>query len=96
MEVHRNDCQSQCKDDIEDIKQQVNQLTNSLLNRNGNGRSSVNIGGDYAGRDKTNVPTVVLLWIVIAVMALGLAGMGAKLVLTPTPNTNIQVTPANP
>jgi PAS domain S-box-containing protein len=79
-------CQAACLAEIKraqevaaDSKERLDELTNTLLGRNGNG-NRVSIGGDYSGRDKTNVPTMVLIWIVVAVMGLGLAAMGARLV----------------
>ena len=65
----------------------------AVKNSNGNG-NRVNIGGDYSGRDKTNTPVVVLLWVVVAVMALGLTAMGAKLMISHENNRpNVTVEP---
>lgn len=73
-------------------KERIDELMNSLLTSNGNNKSSVSIGGDYAGRDKTNTPTTVLIWMIIAVMALGLAAMGAKLIMGHNENNRPQIT----
>lgn len=54
----------------------------AVKNSNGNGNGNrVNIGGDYSGRDKTNTPTIVLMWVVIAAVCLGVASMGARLMI---------------
>jgi PAS domain S-box-containing protein len=79
-------CQAACLAEIKRAQEEarantdrLNDLTEALIGRNGGG-SRVSIGGDYSGRDKTNAPTIVLVWVVVAAMALGLAAMGARLV----------------
>lgn len=62
------------------ISDRLDGLLQSLATRNGNG-NRVNIGGDYSGRDKTNTPTVVLMWVVIAAVCLGVASMGSRLLI---------------
>ena len=81
-------CQAAClaeikraQDAAEATARRLDDITEALIARNGSGGGSrVSIGGDYSGRDKTNAPTIVLVWVVVAAMALGLAGMGARLV----------------
>lgn len=87
MQTTSQNCQASCAEKIEETRDkqeemavELRNLTNHLLNRSGDG-NKVSIGGDYSGRDKTNTPTVVLMWVIIAAVCLGVASMGSRLII---------------
>lgn len=87
MQTDSIKCQAEClaeikraQDAAEKAARRIDEITEALISRPSNdGNNRVSIGGDYSGRDKTNTPTMVLIWVVIAAMGLGLAAMGARL-----------------
>lgn len=75
------DCHACMKRSIDEAARDRKEIQATLNSVIAGGGKGVTIGGDYSGRDKTNTPQTVLLWLIAAIAVIGALAMGGRLLI---------------